>query len=142
MYGYSLQRITLDAADVLIKTPGEPYNWENDTTTLETLGLASIVENISQSHSLDVGKVLVLNQSSGSNEVKESLRYLAGGNNIRMSLYINTDGTPEPDSWNIDSVWNGGFSRDPSTYVYPALHGGFGCGTTVSFDDVQVCGAS
>lgn len=93
MYGYSLQRITLDAADVLIKTPGEPYNWENDTTTLETLGLASIVENISQSHSLDVGKVLVLNQSSGSNEVKESLRYLAGGNNIRMSLYYNRNGT-------------------------------------------------
>lgn len=93
MYGYSLQRITLDAADVLIKTPGEPYNWENDTTTLETLGLASIVENISQSHSLDFGKVLVLNQSSSSNELRESLRYLAGGNNIRLSLYINTDGT-------------------------------------------------
>ncbi|MEE8423649.1 MAG: hypothetical protein V3S49_03840, partial [Thermodesulfobacteriota bacterium] len=52
------------------------------------------------------------------------------------------DGTSEPDSWNIDSVWNGGFSRDPPTYVYPSIHGGYGCGTTVSFDDVQVCGAS
>ncbi len=93
MYGYSLQRITLDAADVLIKTPGEPYNWENDTTTLETLGLALISGNISQSPSLDVGKVLVLNTSSDSTEVQDSLKYLAGGNNIRLSLYYNANGT-------------------------------------------------
>ena len=39
----SLQRIAGDTADVLIKTPGNPENWEEDNPfTLVTPGLAEI----------------------------------------------------------------------------------------------------
>jgi hypothetical protein len=37
---YSLERVTNDAADVLIKTLGEPGNWWENAETLEVLGFA------------------------------------------------------------------------------------------------------
>jgi len=39
---FSLERVTTDAADMLIKTPGSPDNWECGTNNLTTPGLALI----------------------------------------------------------------------------------------------------
>lgn len=39
---FSLERVTTDAADMLIKTPGSPDDWESGITNLTTPGLALI----------------------------------------------------------------------------------------------------
>lgn len=60
---YSLERTANDAADVLVKTAGDPPNWSQNVGTLETLGLA---ENDSAGtpilNSLSVGKFENLRQ--------------------------------------------------------------------------------
>ncbi len=60
---YSLERTANDAADVLVKTAGDPQNWSQNFETLETLGLA---ENDSAGNpipnSLSVGKFENLRQ--------------------------------------------------------------------------------
>lgn len=57
---YSLERTANDASDVLVKTLGRPYGWENDITTLETLGLAEESEGRPVQNALDVGKLGLL----------------------------------------------------------------------------------
>ncbi|MFB6215358.1 MAG: hypothetical protein ABEJ72_00070 [Candidatus Aenigmatarchaeota archaeon] len=42
---YSLERSTNDIADVLVKTPGTPKNWEENPENLVSLGFAKIGEN-------------------------------------------------------------------------------------------------
>jgi hypothetical protein len=61
-YGYSMKRIVTDAADVLIKTPGEPLNW-NSTNPPITLGLAKYEDNETITHFLDDRKVGAMNSS-------------------------------------------------------------------------------
>ncbi|MFQ5975443.1 MAG: CARDB domain-containing protein [Candidatus Hydrothermarchaeales archaeon] len=70
-------------------------------------------------------------------------KFKAEGTGSATHVYgkVWADGSAEPNTWNIVSVWNGGLSRDPPTYIYPSLNGGSGKRVTVSFDDVQVCGA-
>jgi len=54
---YSLERVANDAADVLVKTLGRPHGWENDATTLETLGLAEENDGEAAQSILDVRKL-------------------------------------------------------------------------------------
>ncbi|MFQ6136817.1 MAG: hypothetical protein ACE5PM_06525 [Candidatus Hydrothermarchaeales archaeon] len=55
-YGYSMKRVTNDAADVLVKTAGEPPTW-NSSNTPTTVGLALYEENASTTNILDSDKV-------------------------------------------------------------------------------------
>jgi hypothetical protein len=78
---YSMTRVATDAADILIKTPGEPPNW-NSTNPPTTVGLAEYDEstNITEPNKLDDKKVMALNDTTyyGTELYKEHLPRLIG----------------------------------------------------------------
>lgn len=45
---YSLNRVASDSADVLVKSPGKPADWEENSDRLKTPGLASFDKNLNQ----------------------------------------------------------------------------------------------
>jgi len=59
---FSLERVTTDAADMLIKTPGSPDNWESGITLLTTPGLAQVDSRTGKvtSNTLSMGKIIAL----------------------------------------------------------------------------------
>lgn len=104
-YFYSMQRQASDAADVLVKTPGEPPNW-NLTTAPTTAGLAKYdqSENRIYSHVLDSEKVAAMNGSY----VQQLLK---GYTYFNLSLQsIN-------ESVTFSKVWSSGSRADVSNIV-------------------------
>lgn len=53
---YSLERVANDAADVLVKTAGDPLNWEENLENLVTPGLATVEGGEPVRNTLDIQK--------------------------------------------------------------------------------------
>ncbi len=90
---YSLERTANDASDVLVKTLGRPDGWENDITTLETLGLAEENEGRPVQNALDVGKLGLLrelcragNWDPSKSEVQAVMDLFGGSENFEIKL--------------------------------------------------------
>lgn len=90
---YSLERTANDASEVLVKTPGRPIGWENDITTLETLGLAEENEGRVIHNELDVGKLGLLRElcragkwDPSKSEVQAVMDLFGGSENFEIKL--------------------------------------------------------
>jgi len=109
---YSLERVANDASDVLAKTVGKPYNWEEDITMLETLGLSEFDEFTGKAlqNTLDVGKLGQLKISCKSNnwdpskpEVKAMMDFFGGTSNFELRVI---DDATENTLWDIWPRWD------------------------------------
>lgn len=77
---YSLERMTNDVADVLVKTGGDPIDWETQLENLETLGLAKVGrENKSIVNYLDEGKIVRLATVLQEEPVDDPIKEFFGG---------------------------------------------------------------
>jgi len=90
---YSLERTANDASDVLVKTLGRPVGWENDITTLETLGLAEENDGRPVPNELDIGKLGLLrelcragNWDPSKSEVQAVMDLFGGSENFEVKL--------------------------------------------------------
>ncbi|RMF89252.1 MAG: hypothetical protein D6733_06690, partial [Methanobacteriota archaeon] len=83
-YTYDTQRIALDAADLLLKRPGEPVFWDN--TTVTTVGFASVDNNFVYNHILNFTKMGYLYNGTGSQAVKMALWNVSHGRNILINV--------------------------------------------------------
>lgn len=65
---FSLERVTVDAADMLVKTPGSPDNWESSIGNSTTPGLAEIVPQTKKvvANTLSMGKINALSRNYNS----------------------------------------------------------------------------
>ena len=113
---YSLERVANDAADVLAKTTGRPYNWEESVEALETLGLAEIDEFTGKDlqNSLKVGKLGQLkilckspNWDPSKPEVKAVMDFFGGSSNFELRVI---DGATQNVLWHIWPKWDLGSS--------------------------------
>lgn len=95
---YSKQRIVSDAADVLVKTPGEPNDWS--ISNMETLGFATHLgewgcgtglSNSTLVNVLDVTKLSNFQNNPTNPVISSTLRNLSGSNNIRVVVTNSTD---------------------------------------------------
>lgn len=92
---YGTKRVNIDAADVLIKTSGDPKEWDN--SSIQVLGFAAYVDtcessNVTLSHVLDTVKLSTFEDNLGSSAIRSSVYNLSGGSNIRIVI-TNTSGT-------------------------------------------------
>ena len=94
---YSKQRIVSDAADVLVKAPGEPNDWS--ISTIETLGFATHLgewgcgtglSNSTLANILDVSKLSDFQTNPANAVISSTLQNLSSGKNIRIvaALYL------------------------------------------------------
>jgi len=109
---YSLERVANDASDVLAKTVGKPYNWEEDITMLETLGLSEFDEFTGKAlqNTLDVGKLGQLkiscensNWNPSKPEVKSIMDFFGGTSNFELTVI---DGATRNTLWDIWPRWD------------------------------------
>ncbi len=65
---FSLERVTIDASDMLVKTPGSPDNWESGINNSTTPGLAEIVPQTKKvvPNTLSLGKINALSRNYNS----------------------------------------------------------------------------
>lgn len=106
---YSLERVANDAADVLVKTPGMPTNWENIPSSLEVPGLAKINrENTILVNFLDWRKLCILaalmksdNWDQTDDETQAIMKLFGGTDKFEISLVEN--GSP---IWSIWPRWD------------------------------------
>lgn len=83
---FSLERITTDAADILIKTPGSPGDWESGINNLTTPGLAMVDSKTGEviPNTLSMEKISELSSSYNSLIYGKVLPY---GVNSSMVIY-------------------------------------------------------
>lgn len=95
---YSKQRIVSDAADVLVKAPGEPNDWS--ISTIQTLGFATHLgewgcgtglSNSTLVNVLDVTKLSNFQNNPTNSVISSTLQNLSGGNNIRVVVTNSTE---------------------------------------------------
>ena len=93
---YSLERTANDAADVLVKTLGMPYGWENDITTLKTPGLAEENNGRAVQNTLDIRKLGWLrelckstNWDPAKGEVQAIMALFGGSENFEIKIISN-----------------------------------------------------
>jgi|GEM_PF-6495532 outer membrane protein assembly factor BamB len=96
---FSSHRTASDIADILIKTPGKPEIW--DSTSVEVLGFASKMDtceyvNATLNHILDPAKLEAISSNISSSQLKESIKKLSGGYNLRIQI-INSSGNTKLD---------------------------------------------
>lgn len=88
---YSLERMTNDVADVLVKTAGDPIDWEIQAENLETLGLAKIGrENKARRNTLDMHKFSQLGNKIKEEPIDESIKEFFG-NSTKFDLKTRSD---------------------------------------------------
>jgi len=113
---FSLERTANDAADVLVKTVGRPYNWEDNIGILETLGLTEIDEFTGEAlqNNLNVGKLGQLkilckstNWDPSKPEVKAAMEFFGGSSNFEVRVI---DGATKNVLWHIWPKWDLGSS--------------------------------
>jgi len=113
---FSLERTANDAADVLVKTVGIPYNWEENVGTLETLGLTEmdVFTGKPLQNNLKVGKLAelkILCQSTNWNpskpEVNAAMEFFGGSSNFEIRVI---DGATENVLWALWPRWDIGSS--------------------------------
>ncbi|KUO39749.1 MAG: hypothetical protein AVW06_00230 [Hadesarchaea archaeon DG-33-1] len=109
---FSLERVANDAADVLVKTVGRPFNWDGSIGTLETLGLAEIDEFTGKTlqNRLKVGKLGQLkilckstNWDPSKPEVKAAMEFFGGSSNFEIRVF---DGATQNVLWHIWPKWD------------------------------------
>ena len=109
---YSLERVANDAADVLTKTVGRPYNWEESIGALETLGLTEIDEFTGEAAKNDLkvwklGQFKILCKSTNWDpskpEVKAAMEFFGGSSNFEVRVI---DGATEKVLWYIWPKWD------------------------------------
>lgn len=90
---YSLERAVNDAADVLVKTLGRPYGWENDITTLETPGLAEENNGEPVQNTIDIRKLSWIRELSRAenwdptkSEVQAIMALFGGSENFEIRI--------------------------------------------------------
>ncbi len=92
-YFYSMQRQASDAADVLVKTPGEPPNW-NLTTAPTTVGLVDYSCNRTAPNLLDYNKITATDAAKLSKILKVANFYFEVYNlntsSVVKSIWSNT----------------------------------------------------
>lgn len=77
---YALERITNDAADVLVKSPGDPIDWVNEEVEDRVVGLATYKDNEIIGHVLDLEKINALREEDIAKLVDTSNYYLVIAN--------------------------------------------------------------
>lgn len=109
---FSLERAANDAADILVKTVGIPYNWEESIGNLETLGLAEMDEFTGKplQNNLKVGKLAQLkilckstNWDPSKPEVKAAMEFFGGSSNFEIRVI---DGATQNVLWHIWPKWD------------------------------------
>jgi hypothetical protein len=110
---FSLERTANDAADVLVKTVGIPFNWEN-VGTLETLGLTEMDEFTGKplQNNLNAEKIAQLrtlckstNWNPSNPEVNAAMEFFGGSSNFEIRVI---DGASENVIWYIWPGWDNG----------------------------------
>lgn len=101
---YSLERIANDAADVLVKTSGDPRDWENDLDNLRVPGLAVPKKNSSNSiaNSIEMEKIAWLrelarasNWNTNQQNVQAIMKFFGiypYGSNENFEIIVRKDG--------------------------------------------------
>jgi hypothetical protein len=106
---FSLERVANDAADVLVKTVGMPYNWEENVGTLETLGLTEMDEFTGKplQNNLNFWKLAQLktlckstNWNPSKPEVNAAMEFFGGSSNFEIKVI---DKASENVLWDIGS---------------------------------------
>jgi len=109
---FSLERTANDAADVLVKTVGIPYNWEENVGILETLGLTEMDGFTGKplQNNLKVGKIAQLkilckntNWNPSKPEVNSAMEFFGGSSNFEIRVI---DGASENVLWDIWPRWD------------------------------------
>jgi hypothetical protein len=113
---YSLERVTNDAADVLIKTVGIPPNWEDNIETLETPGLtenATYNENIAVPNIIDFEKFTIFrdllrtdNWDPTKDEVQAVRKLFGDTDNFEIKVIHTEEDGEEVTFWDIWPGWD------------------------------------
>jgi len=136
---FSLERIANDAADVLAKTVGRPYNWEESIETLETLGLVEVDEFTGEAlqNSLKVGKIGQLkilckstNWDPSKPEVKAAMEFFGGSSNFEIKV---VDGATRYVLWHIWPKWDLGSSGVENSLEVAAVRRG----VTIKYGEIR-----
>jgi hypothetical protein len=113
---FSLERTANDAADVLVKTYGKPYNWENNFGTLETLGLTEMDKFTGKplQNNLCVEKLARFkalckstNWDPSKPEVNAAMEFFGSSSNFEIKVI---DGATDNVMWDIWPRWDNGSS--------------------------------
>jgi hypothetical protein len=113
---FSLERVANDAADVLVKTVGIPYNWEENFRTLETLGLTEMDEFTGKplQNNLKFWKLAQLktlckstNWNPSKPEVNAAMEFFGGSSNFEIRVM---DMATDNVLWDIWPGWDIGSS--------------------------------
>jgi hypothetical protein len=113
---FSLERTANDAADVLVKTVGIPYNWEDNVGTLETLGLTEMDEFTGKpvQNNLNFWKIAQLetlcestNWNPSKPEVNAVREFFGGSSNFEIRVI---DENSDYVLWDIWPGWDNGSS--------------------------------
>jgi hypothetical protein len=109
---FSLERTANDAADVLVKTVGIPYNWEENVGTLQTLGLTEMDEFTGKplQNNLKFWKLAQLktlckiaNWNPSKPEVNAAMEFFGGSSNFEIRVI---DGASDNVLWDIWPGWD------------------------------------
>lgn len=113
---FSLERTANDAADVLVKTVGIPYNWEENVGTLETLGLTEMDEFTGKplQNDLNFWKLAQLetlcmstNWNPSKPDVNAAMEFFGGSSNFEIRAINENSGYVLWDFW---PGWDNGSS--------------------------------
>lgn len=106
---YSLERVVNDAADVLVKTAGNPLNWEENLENLATPGLATVEGGLPVRNTLDIQKLGSLrdlcrdkNWDPSKGEVQAVMNLFGGSENFEITIF-NENGE---NLWRIWPRWD------------------------------------
>ena len=109
---YSEQRVSSDVSDVLIKSPGEPYDWT--ISNIQTLGFATHLEewgcgsglsNSTMVNLLDTTKLSSFQTNPTGPGISASLQNLSSGKNIRIIVTNTTDTLVDVMGYYPSGVW-------------------------------------
>ncbi|MFQ5800890.1 MAG: hypothetical protein ACE5HH_04130, partial [Candidatus Hydrothermarchaeales archaeon] len=83
-YTYDTQRVAMDAADLLLKSPGEPVEWDNQSAGI--LGFASVENNFTYNHILNLTKLNYFKNANTSQAIQDALWNVTHGRNILVNV--------------------------------------------------------
>lgn len=101
IYRSSLERASADTVDTLLKTSGDPYNWENNPSQVKVVGLAQYDPSSKNpiEYTLSTKKMAMLKSTMGQNKTQSMI-----GDQYGFYITLSPVNSTETIVWNLSST--------------------------------------